>query len=429
MPFARLRPTALALACVCAASAQDGPVSLLGAQATFIHQDLRPFASPYVGPNSLPAGGDAQTTQTYGAYVGARLSPQWEAYLDLELFRGAGVGRTLGLAGLPNGDAVRAGSGGISQKPYIARAFARWTLPLGGPEEDLSRGMDQLPGKAPARRLVISAGKLAANDLFDTNAFAGGTRVQFMNWSLWNALAWDFPADTRGYTRGITVDLRQEGWSLAYGRFQMPTEANGSTFDSHTSKAHGDVLQLTLHPTDASTLRLLAFENHARMGDYALALTQVDAPNIAAARTEGRTKRGWVLNAEQALGASGAGLFTRLSWNDGRTESFVFTEADRSASFGGQGVGWRPEDRWGVAASLQDLSSEHRAYLAQGGSGFVLGDGRLNPGRERILEVYFAWAIRPWMTLTPDAQWMWNPGYNRDRGPAKVLGLRLRLAI
>jgi hypothetical protein len=404
-------------------------VALLGAQATFIHQDLRPFASPYAGPNSLLATGDAQTTQTYGASFGARFTPQLEGYLDLELFRGAGVGRTLGMAGLPNGDAVRQGSGGVSQKPYIARAFARWTLPLGGPDEALARGVDQLPGRAPARRLVVALGKMAANDLFDTSAFAGGARVQFMNWSLFNAPAWDFPADTRGYTRGLTVDLRQETWSLAFGRFQMPAEANGMELDSHLGKAHGDVLQVTLRAPQGATLRALAFENHARMGDYALALTQ-PAPDVLTTRAGDRVKRGWVLNGEQPLGEpGGAGLFARVGWNDGRTESFAFTEADRSASIGGQGLGWNPDDRWGLAASQQDVSAVHRAYLAHGGLGFVLGDGRLNPGRERLVEAYYAWAVRPWAVLTPDLQWVWNPGYNRDRGPAKVWGLRLRLAL
>ena len=194
-----------------------------------------------------------------------------------------------------------------------------------------------------------------------------------MNWSLFNAPAWDFPADTRGYTRGLTVDLRQEGWSLAYGRFQMPTEANGSVLDAHTLQAHGDALQLTLRGAQGGSLRLLAFENHARMGDYALALAHPGTPDITATRGDGRVKRGWV--------------------------------------------------------SVQDVSALHRAYLAHGGLGFVLGDGRLNPGRERLVEAYYAWSMRPWATLTPDVQCVWNPGTNRDRGPVKVWGLRLRLAI
>lgn len=421
--------------------AAQGPVpELLGLQATLIGQDLRPFPSPYAGPNSLTGGGDRAVTQTYGAYFGVQLTTRFQVYLDVELFRGSGVGKTVGLAGLPNGDAVRQGSGDLGQSPYLARLFGRWTLPLGGAEETIGRAMDQLPGRVPARRLVLTAGKLAANDLFDTSAFAGAPRTQFMNWSLFNAPAWDFAADTRGYTRGLAAELHQPGWALALGRFQMPTEANGNQLDADLPRAHSDNVQLTLQADGGPVIRLLAFANHARMGDYAVALAgantgastgvSAEAPDITATRRPGRAKRGWVLNLEQPLDPEGAqGLFLRLASNDGRTESFAFTEADRSLAFGGQARGRGSEDRWGLALSIQDLSPGHRAYLAAGGQGFVLGDGRLAAAREQVVEAYYAWAPRPWLRLSPDLQWIRNPGYNRDRGPAKVLGLRLRLSV
>lgn len=424
------RSGALALVCCVRGLAQSSWPQFLGAQATFIHQDLRPFASPYEGPNSLTGAGDRATTQTYGAYFGAQLTQRFQLYLDVELFRGEGVGRTTGLAGLPNGDSVRQGSGDLGQSPYVARLFARWTLPLGGPGNELPRAMDQLPGRLSKRRLVITAGKLAANDLFDTSAFAGAPRTQFMNWSLFNAPTWDFAADTRGYTKGLAVELHQDRWSVALGRFQMPTVANGNELDPALSDAHGDNLQFTVNPEHGPMLRLLFYVNRARMGRYAQALAQPGTPDVMATREAGRAKHGWVLNAEQPMDAEGAsGLFLRLGWNDGRTESFAFTEADRSLSFGGQGHGWGQEDRWGLAASVQDLSKDHGDYLTRGGLGFVLGDGALNPGRERVLEAYYAWAPVAWLRISPDVQCVWNPGYNRDRGPAQVFGLRLRFLI
>jgi hypothetical protein len=433
---ASARLGALALALACPALAQSAMPQILGAQATFIHQELRPFTSPYEGPNSLMATGDKATTQTYGAYLGSQLTERLQLYLDVEYFRGAGVGHTVGLAGLPNGDAVRQGSSDLGQSPYVARLFARWTLPLGGAEDDTTRAMDQLPGRVSARRLVITAGKLAANDIFDTSAFAGAPRTQFMNWSLFNAPSWDFAADTRGYTKGVAVELKQERWALALGRFQMPTVANGNHLDPALSDAHSDNLQLTLSPEHGPILRLLFYANHANMGDYAEALAQAAAspqatsPDITATRAVGRLKHGWVLNAELPLSEDGAaGLFARVGYNDGHTESFAFTEADRSASLGGQARGWGQEDRWGAAASLHDISPEHRAYLQAGGLGFVLGDGRLNPGHEQIIEAYYAWAPYAWLRVSPDLQLVWNPGYNRDRGPVRVAGLRLRLSI
>jgi len=430
IPFAFIRAGAIAATLGVSSLAQSTWPPFLGAQATFIHQNLRPFNSPYEGPNSLTATGDQATTQTYGAYFGSQITEQFQIYLDVELFRGAGVGRTTGLAGLPNGDAVRQGGGDLGQSPYVARLFGRWTLPLGGTEEDTARAMDQIPGKIATRRLIITAGKLAANDLFDTSAFAGAPRTQFMNWSLFNAPSWDFAADTRGYTKGLAVDLRQERWSLAVGRFQMPTEANGNQLDPALSEAHSDNLQLTVNPEQGPLLRLLLYANRARMGNYAEAISQAKPPDVIATRRVGRLKRGWVLNAEQPLSADGAsGLFMRWGWNDGQTESFAFTEADRSVSCGGQGRGWGQEDRWGVAASVQDLSSEHRIYLQAGGLGFVLGDGRLRPGREQVLEAYYAWAPFPWLRISPDLQCIWHPGYNRDRGPVRVAGLRVRFSV
>ena len=424
------RSLLLGLALPATLAAQGALPQVLGLQATFIDQDLRPFHSPYSGPNSLTAAGDRAVTQTYGAYLGSQVTERFQVYLDVEMFRGAGVGRTVGLAGLPNGDAVRQGSGDLGQSPYLARCFGRWTLPLGGPDEAVDRAMDQLPGRLSSRRLVVTFGKLAANDLFDTNAFAGAPRNQFMNWSLFNAPTWDFAADTRGYTRGLAVEWRMPRWSLALGRFQMPTEANGNRLDPDLAQAHSDNVQATYTPEGGPTLRLLAYVNRARMGDYAASLAAVGAPDITASRSPGRTKRGWVLNLEQPLDASGAsGLFLRLGWNDGRTESFAFTEADRSFSFGGQAQGWGSEDRWGLALSLQSLSPQHRAYLAAGGLGFVLGDGRLSAGAEQVAEAYYAWAPKAWIRLSPDLQLIRNPGTNRDRGPATVLGLRLRLSI
>jgi len=187
---------------------------------------------------------------------------------------------------------------------------------------------------------------------------------------------------------------------------------------------------------------LLAYRNTARMGDYAQAVAVAAAtgtlPNVAANDREGRHKTGYGLNLEQPLADGGdTGLFLRLGWQDGKTEDFVFTEVDRHASAGGQlsGAHWaRGEDRLGVGVALEGLSDVHRDYLASGGSGFLLGDGRLDYAREQILETYYRaqWdfacgriALRA--QLTPDFQYVRNPGFNQDRGPVRFFALRLHL--
>lgn len=421
------------LAALLAASpllAQEPGPQVLGAQATFIQQWLRPFTSPYDGANSLSGQGDAQLSDTYGVYGGTGLWKGGELYLDVEMARGHGVSGTVGLGGLTNGDSIREGSGDLGSGPYIARLFLRQTFGFGGGTETLPRGMDQLPVTVDRVRLVVTAGKFAANDLFDTNLSANNARTQFMDWALFNNAAWDFAADTRGYSKGVAIAWHTPTWELTAGSLQMPTQANGNQLDPELSVARGDNLQLSVMPEGTGfTGKILLSENHARMGNYAEALARAGAgvPDITLTRVPGRTKKGLALNFEQQL-AEGWSVFFRSGWSDGRQESFAFAEVDMATSIGFAAPGFGKDDAWGIALAQDRLSASHAAYLAAGGLGFVLGDGRLSYGPERIVEAYYRWQPRPWLALPPDVQRIQNPGYNRDRGPATVAGLRLRLS-
>jgi len=409
---------------------------LLGAQFTAIGQDLLPFSAPYSGAHSLENTGDIEATHTYGVYLGSRVTTLLRVYLDCEMARGGAVSNAFGLAGVPNGDVIRQGSVELPQSPYVARAFAQVIIPLGAPTEDVGRAMDQLPGTQATTRLELKAGKLAVTDDFDQNRYANTTRSQFMNWGLFNNSAWDYAADTRGYSWGVVIGWVHPFWILNLGSFEMPTFANGNTFDTDVQRARGDNLQLTLRPRGrGSILRLLAFENHGRMGIYADAVAAARAsgsiPDIVADDRPGRVKWGLAASLEQPLADSGeTGLFVRAGWNDGRTEDFVFTEVDRHLSAGLQisGAHWkRQDDRVGVAALLHGLSAEHEAYLAAGGQGFLLGDGALSYGPETIVEGFYRLQLGRFVQLSADGQEIWNPGYNRARGPATVLSLRFNL--
>ena len=279
---------------------------------------------------------------------------------------------------------------------------------------------------------------MAANDDFDLNRYANSTRTQFMNWSLWNNGAWDFAADTRGYTEGVVVGFVSPQWSIKYGLYEMPVRANQQQLESSISKARGENLELTYKPgTDdnSTVIRALVYRNTARMGIYedAIAFAQATGtvPDIVAQDREGRHKSGFGVNLEQPLADDGeTGVFARAGWNDGKTESFAFTEIDRTLSAGGQLAGgrWkRPEDRVAVAVDVNGLSGAHRQYLADGGIGFLLGDGRLSYGPEEILEVYYRAQFGHYVQLSPDIQYIRDPGYNRDRGPVTVWGLRVHV--
>jgi len=426
--------------CIAQTSADSdaGPAAwlprLLGAQVTVIDQHLRPFHAPYSGPQSLRSDGDTESSQTYGVYLGSRLTDHLQAYLDVEMARGAGISKATGLGGITNGDIIRQGTADLGKGPYLARGFLRYLIPLGaaGATEEKTRAMDQLPGREPAVRIEIKAGRFALSDDFDVNRYADSTRTQFLNWGLFNNTAWDFAANTRGYTNGLFVGWVHPGWTLRAGSFQMPTQANGNVFDDDIRRARGDNLELTLNPGSA-IVRLLAWRNEARMGRYedavALARLQSTRPDIEADDRPGRTKYGFGLNAEKPLADDGeTGVFARLGWSDGRNESFAFTEVDRHASACVQiaGRSWgRADDRLGIALLWHGLSEAHRNYLAAGGAGFLLGDGHLRYGPEEISEVYYRAAL-PWgFHIGPDLQLIRHPGDNRDRGPATVLGLRV----
>lgn len=409
---------------------------LLGAQYTVVDQRQDSLRSPYAGPNSLDPRGDTEQSHTFGAYFGVPLAAHLQFYFDVEMFKGEGVSGATGLGAPTNGDVIRSGTVNLGKRPYVARRFFRYVLPLGDATENVERAQDQLSGAQPEQRIEIKLGKMAANDDFDKNRYANSTRTQFMNWSLWNDTAWDFAADTRGYTTGAMIAIVESGWSLRYGIYQMPRAANGQTLEWPLTRANGQNLELTLQPKpDGWALRLLAFRNTARMGIYRDAILAAEAsgqpPDIRADDHDGRHKTGFALNGELPLTDSGdTGAFARYGWNDGKTESFAFTEVDRAFSAGAQlsGVHWqRAQDRLGIAFVDEALSRDHRDYLAAGGAGFVLGDGKLNYAHEQIAEAYYAFQPVAHITLSPDFQYIRNPGYNADRGPAKFAGLRAHL--
>jgi high affinity Mn2+ porin len=415
---------------------------LLGAQYTFVDQNQSRLRSPYSGPLSLDAGGGTEATNTIGIYTGWAPVSWGQLYLDVEKFDGAGVSGATGLAGLTNGDVVREGAAGIKKEFYIARLFTRFMLPLGDLTESVDRAQDQIPGREAATRLELKIGRMAVTDDFDQNRYAGAARTQFLNWSLWANTAYDYAANTRGYTNGVVVGYISPTWSLKYGFYLMPVRANEQMLEYEAGRAHGQNLELRLSPWPTGTIvRLLAYWNTARMGNYEEALSVAAAthtqPDIQADDREGRHKYGFGVNAEQPLGDNGdTGLFLRWGWDDARTETFAFTEVDEQISFGGQlsGAHWRRDnDRLGLAVASQGLGPAHRQYLQAGGCGFLLCDGHLNYGREQILETYYRievrWPHRPevrWQ-LGPDFQDIYHPGYNRDRGPVHFWAVRLHV--
>ena len=437
-PASAATPEAPAVAPPAASVQAERPYEL-GFQSTVIAQQLIPFHSPYAGPNSLRSKAELKESETYTLFLGYRPVRGLELYFNPEMARGGGIGNALGLAGFTNGEVIR--NPALGEEPYPARYFLRWTVSAGGGSTPVEPDENKIGGSAPAHRLVVTAGKVGTNDLFDTNRYANSARPQFMNWALINDAAYDYAADTRGYTHGVALEWIHPDWALRLGSFQMPRVANGENLSWDLVHSRGDQMEGEFHPRlirglkDPAVVRVLAYRNVASMGDYQEALTAARGtgapPDIITTRKEGAVKYGFGFNGELPLADGGeTGLFARGGWNDGRKESFAFTEADRHLSLGGQlsGVRWRrPADRWALALALNGLSGPHQRYLAAGGTGFILGDGHLNYGPEQILETYYRFQLTKRFSLTVDYQFINHPGYNRDRGPVSVPSLRAHL--
>jgi high affinity Mn2+ porin len=408
----------------------------LSGQANFITQGHQTFTAPYSGPNSLSPEAQAATSRVLTLYTGLRVTNTLDVLLDIETAGGGGIGNALGIAGFPNLDVVRNPT--LSQAPYVARAMLHETIPLSSDSVEVERGPFQLAGAVPARRVDLRFGKMSTVDWFDVNAVGSDSHLQFMNWAIDNDGAYDYAADTRGYTYGLVLEYGDRNWSMRFGEMLMPTVANGIHLDPDIARARGENYELEAHghllPGHLTIVRPLVFVNHADMGSYREAINaylsgQDPTPDITAHRQQGRVKRGVGLNVEQELSSALRGFF-RFGWNDGRNESFAYTEIDQTASGGLdlRGRRWhRQDDKLGVAFVSSALSADHREYLQLGGSGFLLGDGHLSYGRENVAETYYTARLRDDLHVSVDLQSVWNPGYNRARGPVLVAAVRLHV--
>jgi len=405
-------------------------------QANFIRQQDPAFDALYSGPNSFSPDKEHATSRVETLYTGFRITKRLEILTDIESAGGAGLGNALGIAGFPNVDVVRNPT--LSEDPYVARVMLHYTIPLSGETAEATRNPLSLASVVPARRLELRLGKMSTVDFFDLNSIGSDSHLQFMNWAIVNNGAYDYAADTRGYTYGLVAEYFDKFWAARFGEMLMPTVANGIQLDWDIARARGENFEFEYHPTllpkRASVVRALGFVNHADMGSYREAidgyLSGEDAvPDVTRYRKQGRVKYGFGLNAEQELTALWR-AFGRLGWNDGATESFAYTEIDRIAEIGSDFAGkpWRrPQDKVGAAFVANGISGDHRRYLALGGEGFILGDGGLNYGLEEIFETYYTAHVWRGISVAIDYQHVTNPGYNRDRGPASIVGFRIHV--
>lgn len=403
-------------------------------QATFVLQGTPEFSSSYTGPNSLTPDQRKETVDVT-LYAGVRPWRGGELWINPEIDQGFGVSDTLGVAGFPSAEAYKVGK----KHPYsrLQRLFFRQTIGLGGAREAIDGEMNQLAGTRDVNRLVFTIGKFGVGDVFDTNAYAHDPRGDFLNWSLVDAGSFDYAADAWGYSTGIAAEWYRGTWTVRVGGFNLSKTPNGETLETRFQQNQlvGEVEHRHSIAGRPGAIRITLFRNRGQFGRFddalALASSTNTLPDTALVRKR-RTRAGVSFNVEQAI-TDTLGLFARAGVADGQIEPYDFTDIDRTAQAGLslKGAGWgRKADTIGAAFGVNWISREHQRYLDAGGIGVLVGDGRLpHPGSEYIGETYYKLTAIKGVELSADYQFIANPGYNRDRGPAHVLALRVHGAF
>jgi high affinity Mn2+ porin len=404
-------------------------------QSTVIPQYHFDFASPYQGQNSVIPSEPVHASFTGTAFAAYKFANHSYLVFNPEVAGGKGISKTLGIAGFPNGEIYRVGD--PKPKPYIARLYVEQRFPLSGAKEQVDDDANQVQEYSSKEYISVLAGKFSLTDFFGNTNISHDPRTQFLNWSLMGHGAWDYPANTRGYTFGAVIQAIFKSWALRYANTFVPVEANGMDLQWKPGKAIGMVWEAEnnhifyKNDTHYSDIRAGIFWNKAHMGSYAEALKQDDSvavPDVTLSRMYGRDKWGYYASLDNSMGYFH--FYIKGSWNDGQNETWAFTEIDRSLSAGIQLDGdiWkRKDDKLGLAYVANGISALHKTYLAKGGYGFLIGDGRLNYGQEQIIELYYSLNLFKHLYISPDYQFVANPAYNKDRGPIHIVALRLHV--
>lgn len=423
----------------------------------------------YTGHNSFNDQ-DLKISLSSTFYLGFKLWKNGSFYINPDIAGGAGLGGTLGLAGYMNGEIFRVGNPAPSI--YISRMYIRQYIPLSSEKSYVAPDANQLGEWIPNSRIQFTIGKITLADMFDNNHYSHDPRTRFLNWSLMNAGAYDFASNTKGYTWGGVVEYITPVISLRYGIGLEPQYSNGplttnrslAMLDLEASpfskqQGYGNQFEIEkpikLKSGKNMVIRLLGFYNYVDAGKYSDAEKNLlkSNPNsllyadsfkdnasyaLSSVRpsTSSHIKYGGSLNIEKPIGQH-VGAFSRLSWNDGHTESYAFAEIDRSESIGfvfhGQAY-HRYHDRIEIAYVSNQISADHRLYLEgdathYGAYGFMLGEPNMKYGAEHIIEIQYVYDLGKEFLISPDYQLIMNPGYDTHRGPISVIGLRTHISF
>jgi high affinity Mn2+ porin len=433
LPFSAVAQTPVPDAATAPPADTPDQVWAIHGQGTFTEQYHPAFRAPYDGPNSLNPGSRGDETFDADLYAGLRPWSGAELWVNPEIDQGFGLSDTLGIAGFPSAEAYKVGEA----DPYVRvpRLFLRQTIDLGGAPQKIDSDLTTLANTTTANHVVITIGKFGVPDVFDTNAYAHDPRQDFMNWVLVDTGTFDYAADAWGFSYGAAAEWYQDWWTLRAGAFALSTVPNSKALDTSGSQEQyiGEAEERHTLWGQAGKLKILGFVTRGRMGDFLDAVSlsqQTGQPADIALVRKYRSRAGISLNLEQAI-TDQLGFFIRAGDAEGGREAYEFTDVDKTfaAGISLQGKDWgRPDDTFGLATAIDDISRRDKDFLNAGGLGILVGDGRLpNSGPEQIVESFYSFAVWSHMHITADYQFVNNPAYNRDRGPVSIFGARLHV--
>jgi hypothetical protein len=435
-------------------------------QFTYISSWKLPFSAPYTNANgsthSLLPDSERSFTGSFTLFFGLRLWEGAEAFVVPEVIAERPLSGLFGLGGsIQNFELQKTGS--ETPQLYRSRTYLRQTFNFGGDRVEKTSQPMQLGSVVDGRRLVVTAGNFSILDVFDRNTVNFDPRRTLFNMAFMTHASWDFPSDARGYSWGATVEGYWDDWAVRIGRITPPQTPNQLATDFRIWQYYGDQIELE---HDHSVLGLpglvqvLGYRNDVYSGrfDDAIAALEANPRQFNAAATSmpsaanpnapacpGNYGSGnftapdvcWVRRSNVKVGAGfkieqnfaeDAGVFVRGMYSDGQSEVDAFNSADRSFAAGvvAKGATWhRPFDVAGAAFGMSWISDDHARYLALGGVDGFVGDGHLHQAGEGVVETFYSVNLLKAIWLSGDYQFIWNPGFNSDRGPAHVLAGRV----
>ena len=410
-------------------------------QFTDIVQGHPAFHTQYSGRNSLHDTSETAMSVTSTLYIGRKLWKGAAIFVDPEIAGGKGMSYALGLAGAANGETFRVGN--PAPALYMARGYfeQHFALRKKCTTEHCDGEQNQLADNIPTSRITVTLGKFSLADFFDDNAYGHDPRSEFMNWALMDNGAWDYPANTRGYTWGGVVEIIEPTYAIRLSSVLVPKLANSQVYDLNIKKASGNTAEyerkfkIKNHP---GNLHFLGYANYSLAPSYKTAISEIKKGDSAMINVIDGTATGAQYGVKYGFGISfnqeltnNIGIFSRVGWNNGQTATWAFTEIDQTATLGihiNGDIIKRPTDNFGIACVINGISADHRDYLNAGGYGFIIGDGKLTHyGYEQIMETFYKIKLKSYLWVTADYQFAVNPGYNKDRGPVNIYAIRTHI--